>query len=145
MAEHIGGFLITNFKLNHRSLAPWRVLGIDECGEALPQKTARYARTFLGTPFSRRRSQAHATEKQTGMTGKPSKNRAPEKDLRSKDFLGRGDVTEQSGRVALASCRKAKFTATRKRSGAEPSPLTRLGIGSVFPAAHSFLILVLFP
>ena len=61
MAEHIGGFLITNFKLNHRSLAPWRVLGIDECGEALPQKTARYARTFLGTPFSRRRSQAHAT------------------------------------------------------------------------------------
>ena len=47
MAEHIGGFLITNFKLNHRSLAPWRVLGIDECG---------------GAP--RRRSQAHATEKQ---------------------------------------------------------------------------------
>ena len=54
MADH-------NMKI--ATLAPWRVLGIDECGEALPQKTARYARTFLGTPFSRRRSQAHATEK----------------------------------------------------------------------------------
>ena len=49
-------------------LAPWRVLGIDECGEALPQKTARYARTFLGTPFSRRRSQAHATQRITRTT-----------------------------------------------------------------------------
>ena len=53
-------------------LAPWRVLGIDKRGEALPQKTARYARTFLGAPFSRRRSQAHATErKDREMTGNP--------------------------------------------------------------------------
>ena len=49
-------------------LAPWRVLGIDECGEASPQKTARYARTFLGAPFSRRRSQAHATQRKDRKT-----------------------------------------------------------------------------
>ena len=58
----------------------------------------------------------------------------------SKNFLGRGDVTEQSGRVALASRRKAKFTATRKRGGREAAPLNRLGRASLFPAAHGFLL-----
>ena len=73
---------------NFFQMAPWRVLGIDECGGA-----------------SRRHSQAHATEKQQDWHEKPK----------------------------------------RKHGGAEPSPLTRLGIGSVFPAAHSFLSLVLYP
>jgi hypothetical protein len=32
------------------------------------------------------------------------KNRAPEKDLRSKDFLGRGKTTKQSWRFNLLNC-----------------------------------------
>jgi len=51
MAEHIGGFLITNFKLNHRSLAPWRVLGIDECGKLCPKKLLAALALFWGPRF----------------------------------------------------------------------------------------------
>ena len=74
-----------------------------------------------------------AAAKRTPRKGNDQKNRIKQGSQKvSQNFLGRGDVTEQSGRVALASRRKAKFTATRKRGGAEPSPLNRLGIGCRF-------------
>ena len=50
-------------------------------------------------------------------------NRAPEKDLQSKDFLGRGDVTEQNGRVAKASRLQSEVYGDEKarRRGAVPA------------------------
>ena len=86
-------------------LAPWRVLGIDKCGSLRsPQPSTRHGK-----------DNENNTENQA--------NRAPEKDLQSKDFLGRGDVTEQNGRVAKASRLQSEVYGDEKarRRGAVPA------------------------
>ena len=60
----------------------------------------------------------------------------------SKNFLGRGAVTEQIGRVAAASRLKAKFTATRRRRRGR-SPLTRLAIRPLYPSRHALIFTVM--
>lgn len=51
--------------------------------------------------------------------------RAPEKDLHSKDFLGRGAATAQNGQVASASCLKSAICGdeSARRTGRAADPL----------------------
>ena len=70
------------------------------------------------------------------------KNRAPKKDLLSKNFLGRGDATAQIGQFATANCLKdAVCSDEAPQRGAEPPPADPLGVGfRVLPRARAFSV-----
>ena len=107
-------------------MAPWRVLGIDKCGSLRsPQPSTRHEK-----------DNKNNTENQA--------NTAPEKDLQSKDFLGRGDVTEQNGRVAKASRLQSEVYGDEKarRRGAVPAEPLRRRL-PLFPPCDPFFSLVL--
>ena len=77
-----------------------------------------------------------------GLVPRLVSNRAPEKDLRSKDFLGRGDATERSCPCRLREGLKAKFAPTSAR-GAEAVMLSNYTTStcsvSVFAAKERLL------
>ena len=104
-------------------LQPWHVLVFDTRATAL-------------------RAAATSTRHENKQRGKPSKTGLPKKICKAKIFWEEEPQRSKTGGLRKQAVQKRSLR-RRRRGGAEPSPLNRLGSAAAFPPCDPFSSLVL--